>query len=346
MATYNEYIKYAYGVPVSFPILLAFMGMLFNYDSVYFVVDIVLGIGRVPKEKPKIANSLSTTDQQPSEKIDNTKKTYCKRFMSKFAYYVGICIPFQENRHENVSLYLHIERGEGMEFNKVRRISCCSTAIYILTILLTFIYESCILSNANIKVDEWCPDYEAECFDTQTKTLVFNCSPYKKINPLTNSNYLWCVGWIFHQMTIRKVLDAIGVCGGLLGIISCTIPWMHKLAYYENNPWKAVWWIWVASLPIGAINLVVGIPGWAAPSLLTILCLSMFSSLLSGAWGLAFKSALYQKRKVKPDTRTVEPQAAPQTTIPISDQCMVHDLFENCTMNRLNKSEEAKTITE
>jgi hypothetical protein len=102
-----------------------------------------------------------------------------------------------------------------------------------------------------------------------------------------NASYLWCFGWVFDQLTAREVIDSIGVCGNLLGIISCVVPWTYHLSYYEDKPWKVFVWIWIPFLPLGTLITIVIVSmkcnNLAPPSMLTITSLVIVFSLTVGA---------------------------------------------------------------
>lgn len=300
MTTFGEYIGCSYGIPWSFfVVLLIYLGILSNYRAAYFIVDIVLGIRRIPAEVPDKPNCPSTTDQQQSEETNNTKTTCCTCSMSKFLCCCRPFINFRADHLEYVSIFFYIKQDKKIKFDRKLRLISFFMTITILTVLLTFIYESCILSNATITIGDWCPDYEAQCFD-ELFMPVFNCTPYQKVNFDTDSTYVWCFGWIYDQMTFHKVIDAVGVCGGLLGIISCTVPWTYHLSYNENKPWKAFCWIWVPCLPFGAaifITIFGGTRKWAPPSMLTCYSLGILAGLTTGAWWRAYRSAITQKKE-------------------------------------------------
>jgi hypothetical protein len=258
-----------YLCPVGFFLAIAIMLKIMGKNARFSIVSTILGIQCKSSSELKDETNNSKSDRQTEEDlekylyVDNTEKKY-------------------------------------MKFSRRMRLISYFLTTAILTVFLTILFEGCVLSTKGIIVGTNCPDFDAHCFDT---TDVFHtsgpfvCTPGEKANFNISVRYVWCVGWVIDRQEVNNVLEKIGTCGGLLGIISCVVPLVYYISYYESCPWKGWFWIWVPLSPFIAL-IVIGLyirP--SKPSMLTVISLSLVFFMALGGWIWAMFSAYKTKPK-------------------------------------------------
>ena len=115
----------------------------------------------------------------------------------------------------------------------------------------------------------------------------FNCTKSGSTNLPFTSKTWWCVGWVYKEKNVRDVLDTLGICGGLLGLISSVVPLVYYLSYYKKCACPlSVTWI-VPCIPPSILGLVVWHTHPVGPSVLSIVTLSVFITMVFLGWSWA-----------------------------------------------------------
>lgn len=203
--------------------------------------------------------------------------------------------------------YLYVgsedEKDKDMKFTKRMRFISYFLTTAILTVFVMILFEGCILSTKSIILGKNCPDFDAHCFDTTN--VIYALGPYvctsgEKVDFNISAQYVWCVGWVINQQDINSVLEKIGICGGLLGIISCIVPFIYYISHYASNPRKGWLWIWVPLLPIIALITIGIYMRPARPSMLAVISLALIFCMALGGWIWAMFSAYRKFYKKNP----------------------------------------------
>lgn len=113
--------------------------------------------------------------------------------------------------------------------------NCCLTFVsgFTLTVTLMVLFEGCILSSAGVYPGDACPDDPMTCFVFDNSTTVgpvssFECTPGNiTIIPLNATN-AWCYGWIIRRNTVSRVINQIGICGGIFGVLGTFFAFMFE----------------------------------------------------------------------------------------------------------------------
>ncbi|UJR18456.1 hypothetical protein I4U23_005361 [Adineta vaga] len=175
------------------------------------------------------------------------------------------------------------------------RFFCDIFATAIITVLLEIIFEKCILAYKSILAGDPCPDFVAECFGTYNginKYGPFQCKKGDNASFPVDPPRLACYGWVYNDMTTDQVLDAIGVSGGLLGLVSCIVPLVYYVSYFR----KRWWWIsfFCVIIPLTPIGVFIFLILWLYPqvlSVLTIIAFSLAITMTCGGWLWALSSS-------------------------------------------------------
>ena len=87
------------------------------------------------------------------------------------------------------------------------------------------------------------------------------------------------------DLSTRAVLEAVGVSGGLLGIISCVVPLVFYASYYRKKlRWFSMLCVVLPLMVIAAFIWVIYDAHPQKVSLLTILTFSLLIFMTCGAW--------------------------------------------------------------
>jgi hypothetical protein len=100
------------------------------------------------------------------------------------------------------------------------------------------IFQKLILSSSRITNTRECPNFTANCFVFQNQNDItphgpYTCKPGQIVN-LSIQRSMWCYNWVYNNKEISDILEALGICGGLLGIISSIVPFLYHLFSYEK----------------------------------------------------------------------------------------------------------------
>lgn len=268
-ATFSNYASIAYGVPFGIFAFLFMIMTIVNKRANAFIIDNVLGV----KQK---SNESSTTDI-PSQK---TPDSVSDKNLSAWSL------------EKHVETFLYIEQPDTEQTQAlpcILRFFCDFFSAAILTVLLEIIFEKCILANTSLDVGDQCPDWSADCFGQQNGTGTHAVGPFQCTKgqnatfPVTTR--LACFGWVYDDMTTDTVLNAIGVSGGLLGLIAGIVPLVYNVSYFR----KQRWWISMICclLPlstIAAFCLVIWKTYPEAVTVLTIITFSLLITMTCGGW--------------------------------------------------------------
>jgi hypothetical protein len=261
-----------YLCPVGFFVAIAIMLRIMSENARIFIFSIILGIQYKSSSEPKGKTNNSNSAGQNKE------------YLEKY-------------------LYVDNDEEKGLKFRRSLRLISYFLTTAILTVFLTVLFEGCVLSTKGIIVGTDCPDFDAHCFDT---TDVFHtsgpfvCTPGEKADFNISVHYVWCVGLVIDRQEVNNVLEKIGTCGGLLGIISCVVPLVYYISYYESCPWKGWLWIWVPLSPFIALIIIGLYMRPAKPSMLTVISLSLVFCMALGGWIWAMFAAYKKKYKKYP----------------------------------------------
>ncbi|CAF0834890.1 unnamed protein product [Adineta steineri] len=140
-----------------------------------------------------------------------------------------------------------------------------------------------------LTVGDQCPDYNADCFGQSNGSVPngpYKCAKNQNASfPLIPSSHVACYGWRYNDVDAGDVIDAIGVSGGLLGIVAYIIPLVYRLSHYRNG----YWWIsffW-GIIPLSAIGVFIFLfvhQSPEVPTLLTMLSFILLIVMTCGGW--------------------------------------------------------------
>lgn len=252
----KQYELISYVVPFAlFVVILIFLPLI-KERARFFIVDRVSGTRHVRRRR-----------NQPADEANNVDR--------------------------KIEMYLYVELEDDIKSTTCNRFISYFMTASILAVVLTIIFESCVLSTQGVIIGERCPDFPAECFSSIAS---FNCTPGYVVNSSVVEQTAWCFAWVYKYQSARDVIDAIGVSGGLLGIISCIVPLVFNISAYEDKPCKAFFWIWLPVLPLLALFLVKQYVSPLSMSILAQTSLIVIFVLSSGAWLWAFLW-MYKRKK-------------------------------------------------
>jgi putative effector of murein hydrolase LrgA (UPF0299 family) len=116
-----------------------------------------------------------------------------------------------------------------------------------LTLALMVLYEGCILASAGVYYGDDCPSDPMTCFASTENTSssevgIFECVPGNKTIFPGNTNNAWCYGWVVKRQTVSSVINQIGICGGILGVIGMLFAFMFRSV--GGKDWQmGIWWL-------------------------------------------------------------------------------------------------------
>ena len=113
--------------------------------------------------------------------------------------------------------------------------NCCLTFVggVTLAVALMALLEGCILGSAGLYPGDPCPDDPLTCFVFDNTTIVvplfaFDCTPGNTSMLPSNASTAWCYGWIIRRNTVSRVINQIGICGGILGVLGTVFAFMFE----------------------------------------------------------------------------------------------------------------------
>lgn len=253
--TKEGYFAFSYGVPFgAFALIFAFITVIHKRVD-WFLLHTILGVDWNLRENDKTNSNQSKSSEIP------------------------------------IGTYLYVNIGDD-ELEDISPLNCIIRffsdvlASAILAVFVAIMFDSLIMSNQRLSVGTKCPSYSAECFGTNGGTNVgpFNCSDGQYANFSVDSTTVWCAGWIYQDRTINDVLDTLGTCGGLLGIISSIVPFVYYLSYYKRNCYLSAVCIILPLLPVAALSFTIWFTLPEGPSQLTIVVFSVVIAMVFIGW--------------------------------------------------------------
>ena len=113
--------------------------------------------------------------------------------------------------------------------------NCCLIFVggFTLAMALMVLFEGCVLASASIKNGDQCPDDPVTCFvfdNTSHSGPVsdFECVPGNTSIVSSNATGVWCYGWIVRRNTVSRVINQIGICGGIIGVFGTLFAFMYQ----------------------------------------------------------------------------------------------------------------------
>lgn len=256
-STKTYYLSLAYGIPFGAFCLIFLLVTMIHKRVSWFVLHTVLGIDWSDKSDQnndhstdnkniitKITNASKDKTTQEDQQTGGSNNSTGKRMIKTYLY-----IDFDGDYEEDISPLRCIER-----------FLSDILASAVLAIFVAIIFDSLILSSGRIMVGAKCPAYAADCFGKNRSADVgpFSCDDNKYANFSVTSKTLWCVGWVYQNKNMNDVLDTLGTCGGLLGIISSIVPFVYYLSYYKRCFWlSCCCCILLPSIPLAALGYII-----------------------------------------------------------------------------------------
>ena len=257
--TRSEFVGLAYGVPFGVFGLIFVLLTIINKRVNWLLLRSILGIGFHVEDDAQ-SEKKSTQSQKPDD-------------LNNYLY-----IDFEEEDKENSA-----------KLSCIQRFLSDVLASAILGIFFTIIYNGLILSTETVADSGKCPDFDAYCYGGSRSQSIgpFNCTKGGTTSFSLPSKTWWCVGWVYKDKTVKEVLDTLGVCGGLLGLVSSVVPLVYYLSYYKKCACPfSVTWI-VPLIPPAALGVVVWYTQPVGPSILAIVTLSVFITMVFLGWSWA-----------------------------------------------------------
>ncbi|CAF1429163.1 unnamed protein product [Adineta steineri] len=268
---------------VMFAVIFLIMSIL-NKRAHSYAVEHVLGI--------KLKSSKSKTESLETRSSDDGSTERPVTIVPNESINNNQVKVWSLQQHTETFLYIEqedeVQKKEGLPC--ILRLLCDLFTSAILTILLEIIFLQCILSNQTVLTNSSCPDFDADCFSTYNGTLLgpFSCTKNAIANFSTDSPTLDCFGWVYKTTSTIDVLNAIGVSGGLLGLVSSIVPLVYYLSYFEK-PFRCMSWLGVIPL-LGVwagFLCFIFITHPKQPVLTVLTCLLLIGMIYVG-WGWAF----------------------------------------------------------
>ncbi|CAF1075092.1 unnamed protein product [Rotaria sordida] len=102
-----------------------------------------------------------------------------------------------------------------------------------LSMALMALFEGCILASAGLYPGDECPSDPMTCFVFDNSSSIptassFNCTPNVIPTMPINGTNAWCYGWVIKRNTVSRVINQIGVCGGILAVIGTLFAFMFQ----------------------------------------------------------------------------------------------------------------------
>ena len=282
--TRSYYLGFVYGVPFGFSAVVLLLMTLINKRVNWLLLRSILGVDLDDEKKKKgkrehSANPASNSSQQQQGRNNSSQQQQGKANAS------------QQQQPDTLKSYLFIDfKGETKEdsarLTVIQRFFSDLLVSAILGIFVTIIFNSLILSSESVKNSDPCPDYDASCFGNDGTQDVgpFSCEKGNTTSFTINSNTWWCVGWVYQARSAKDVLDTLGTCGGLLGLVSSIVPIVYYLSYHKNCccPFSLTWI--VPLLAPAALAFLVWYSRPLGPSVLAIITLVVVIGMVFVGW--------------------------------------------------------------
>ena len=252
----DQYVAYGYGIPMgTFGLAFVILSIIHRRAN-WFILNTILGIDWEGKNK------------------DDDKKSEEKQAFNKY-------------------LNVDISKDEGANVPPlwcIVRFVSDIIASAVIGIFASILLESLIIARVSIKVGEPCPDFDAECFGVkQYKSFgPFNCTIGGYTNFSVPSSTVQCIAWVYQRQSIHDVLEAIGTCGGLIGIIASIVPLVYYFSYYKKNLKLNLVCIILPLGPFVAGGVVFWYSQPEGPSNLTVITFAVVIAMSVIGWSWAF----------------------------------------------------------
>ena len=232
------------------------LGILFcaisnvNRHTNWFILRSILGIEETKKDPPKpvvlcvnCRNYIPTTGQSNiNEQISQHLKNCNDSNRMANSSESGVDHSSEKKQETlNLEKYLFVEleddENAGTQLKCFVRVFSDFLTSLILTVFVLIIYANLFLSLEFIESGKKCPKYDSDCFiETGPNTNeLYHCTEDHFINLTDYKGRLACFAWIYNVVTTEDVLNTLGTCGGLLGLISCIIPLVYYLSHYRRS---------------------------------------------------------------------------------------------------------------
>ncbi|CAF4400435.1 unnamed protein product, partial [Rotaria magnacalcarata] len=296
-STKSNYTAFTWGVPFGSFVVLFFVISAINRRTNWFLLGTILGIATKSMNNSKKASNWEPPKKngtdwrtQAGKKEDQKNKSMqhlvtCKQCQTDFAVIVekdDADTPFEKY------LYIEFEDDEVAvpELKCFIRFLSDLMVAAILAVFISIIFIKLILSNEIIRNGRKCPKYDADCFSSDEKYdfSPYSCTDGQYINITGYNGLVWCVGWVYKDRSAQDVLDTLGTCGGLLGIVSCIVPLVYYLSYYKRCHLASCLCI---ILPIGGVlglALMLWVTWYDGPSQLGITVVSVVIVMIAIGW--------------------------------------------------------------
>ncbi|CAM2716009.1 unnamed protein product [Rotaria socialis] len=333
--TRSNYTALSYGVPFgSFAVLFILISII-NKRSNWFILGLILGIDKATDDPPKpphcvycgstLTSSAKEDQSKNSSDVDSKHLGYCVTCKKVFSAPVksnpnigilpesGNCTQCKSKfnlivREEKVEpdkqplekyLYIDFENGDDVVPQLkcfIRVLSDLLTAA-ILAVFVSIIFSELILSNQTVKNGRKCPTFDADCFTTQGNydVLPYSCIDGNYVNISNYNDYVWCVAWVYQDKTAQDVLDTLGTCGGLLGIISCIVPLVYYLSYNKKHNWLTCFCIVIPLSGFSGLAWMLWYTWDDRPSQLAVTAFAVAVSMMTIGWLWAVWRACFLK---------------------------------------------------
>jgi hypothetical protein len=105
----------------------------------------------------------------------------------------------------------------------------------ILSLSWTIIFDTIFLLTHRVIAGQSCPDYNADCFVfptflNTTPVGPYSCTPNQMATFPTDGRIV-CYAWVIGSQGTNDILQVLGTCGGLLGIVGSIVPFVYYLSY-------------------------------------------------------------------------------------------------------------------
>ena len=267
-----HYALFVYGIPYGSFLLIFGLLTVINKHANWLLLRTVLGVGfddekkkeskQESKRKPN-ANPANDLSQQSTE--NNQLGT-----LDQYLY-----IDFEEETKE-----------DSARLSCIQRFLSDILASAILAVFVTIIFNALILSTETVKNNEKCPEFDADCYGDDGKRDVgpFDCKKGNTTSFTAIVETWWCVGWVYKDKSAKDVIDTLGTCGGLLGLVSLIVPFVYYLSFYKKCacPFSVTWIVLL--IPPLALALVIWHTHPVGPSVLAIVMLSVVITMVCIGW--------------------------------------------------------------
>jgi len=198
--TYQDYKFANWFIPTALSIITSIILWILPKNSYLFVIDRVLGLQKCARELSKSDKSLNNIEEYPLiEKIE-------------------------------VDIY---DKIIDLRRNRSHRFFIWFLTSLTISILWTLMFQKLILSTSRINNTGECSDFTADCFLFQNQKDITPYGPYTcksgQIVNLSIQGSIWCYKWVYNNKGISDILETLGICGGLLSIISSIVPFLYHL---------------------------------------------------------------------------------------------------------------------